>query len=198
MADKSPAGAAAVLIRPKKSTDTLPRESLAAMLAEFGPPLEPRPRAQPDRVGYTNGDGAGDSTLTHSENRDLCPFCKDPLPSTPSRTLKAMIRTWQQRRQSGGALRATDTLSVCQRHRDEHTVIPEGLKRGWPLRLDLKELRRRITSPKQPYMDLMRDRLLRPRESDWFQDACCRREDAGKGASASTHQIDNFDTHQTG
>lgn len=127
-----------------------------------------------------------------------CPFCGEPLPDAPSEPLRKMMAHWQSRKNAGRLLRATDTLMVCQQHRDERDVIPHGVARGWPLQLDLAALRKRILVPSARYLRVLEDRVRDPETSEWYKCARTRRSALGKGASASKHSIESFDTHQAG
>ena len=129
---------------------------------------------------------------------EACPFCHEPMPNPMSPALHALVQQWVQKSRAGKVLRPIDTLAVCQRHRDEHDIIPHGRRNGWPLELDFRALRRRITDPKHRYMRVLQDRLLDPERSPFFQEARRAREHMGKRASASAHQIDRFDEQQCG
>lgn len=174
------------LFIPKKRIDDLSDTSLAELRAEFGTPrresvvlLSPPPEAAP-------------------ATWELCPFCDEPMPRPMSAKLTALVQHWVHKKKGGQALRPTDTIAVCQRHRDEHDIIPEGERRGWPLEIDFRELRRRITDPQKRYMRVLQDRLMEPEQSTFFQAARRTREHVGRKASASAHQIECFDERQCG
>lgn len=205
------------LFIPQKSASLLPSGSLASVLGDLAEPSSSDapttstaggayPKQNLKASGNTREMSiALDGTLSHhaatltlSDELQTCPFCHEPMPKPPSSALLAMIRKWTQKQSAGFALRPTDTLSVCQRHRDERTVIPEGKAEGWPLVLDFKELRRRITNPRNRYMSILEDCILYPEQSSWFVTARSERAGAGKKAAMSAHQIDKFDDYQTG
>lgn len=82
-----------------------------------------------------------------SEDSCICPFCDGPLPPVLSKGLHSMLTRLCERldvaRRPGSTnpnallLDASVTAEACKRHRDEHTLIPEGLKRGYPAPLDI-------------------------------------------------------------
>ncbi|WFD00323.1 hypothetical protein MYAM1_003071 [Malassezia yamatoensis] len=173
------------LFIPKKRDDVLSQQMLAELRKEFG--------ASPES---TRDPTASCPSPNASMNR--CPFCKEPLPKPMSRELHTLMQQWMQKSQLGHTLRPTDTLAVCQRHRDEHDIIPEGKRLGWPDSLDFRELRRRITDPKQRYMQTLQDRLLNPEPSWFFQEARREREQLGKKVNAGAHQIHQIYNQQCG
>lgn len=176
------------LFIPKKRMNRLSEETLAELRAEFGTTSETALPRLPS------------STSTRADNAGwkICPFCQEPMPDPMSQTLHALVQQWVQKVREGEILRPTDTLAVCQRHRDEYDIIPEGRRQGWPLSLDFRELRRRITDPNERYMRILQDRLLEPEHSSFFQEARQIRERMGKKAHASAHQIEYFDQQQCG
>ena len=185
-----PARSAQRLVIPKKRSDGLSEAALAELRAEFGsaplPPAAPAPAAPTEAVPASH-------TVA-----EACPFCHEPMPNPMSPALQGLVQQWVQKSRAGKVLRPTDTLAVCQRHRDEHDIIPHGRRNGWPLELDFRALRRRITDPNHRYMRVLQDRLLDPERSPFFQEARRTREHMGKRASASAHQIDRFDEQQCG
>ena len=112
--------------------------------------------------------------------------------------LQSMIQYWLLRQRQGQILRPTDTLAVCQRHRDEQDVIPQGLALGWPATIDFRNLRRRISDPTQRYLRVLEEHILTPEQSFWFQHVKARRGSVGKKASSGVVQIDTFHERQPG
>lgn len=166
-----------MLVMPKK-TAGITSEAFARLRDEIGIEEESAP--------------ASSATASH------CPFCGEPLPDAPSESLTKMMAHWKSKKDAGRLIRATDTLAVCQRHRDERDVIPNGAKRGWPLQLNLAALRKRVSEPSGRYLRVLEDRVRDPESSEWFRCARDRRRALGKSASASKHSIESFDTHQAG
>ncbi|KAL4400330.1 hypothetical protein ACI68E_003247 [Malassezia pachydermatis] len=186
---------APTLLLPKKSVPSLSQEAFAELRAEFGSttPLST------DAATPSCDDARTSHVLSDVSTRiwKVCPFCHEPI-CKPSSTLRSMMQYWTQKQQQGQILRSTDTLAVCQRHRDERDVIPLGQMYGWPMSLDLKQLRRRVTSPGNRYLRLLEDFIVYPNHSTWFQRARTRRETTGKKASASAQQLETFHERQTG
>lgn len=124
------------------------------------------------------------STVDHDT---LCPFCDEPLPPQPSSRLQRLIERArlharaQPRVANSKGLIAPFAIFIgaCNQHRDETTVIPEGVAQGWPTNIDFDAIPTRLKA--------MRPRLLsfieRPNTSTFFQKAM---EDvASMGALAS-------------
>ncbi|WFD36742.1 hypothetical protein MCUN1_003629 [Malassezia cuniculi] len=139
-----------------------------------------------------------DASIGTAAAAATCQFCGEDMPDAPSESLTKMIAHWEARKKDGHLVRATDTLAVCQRHREERYVIPEGVKRGWPLHFDILSLRKRISAPSAPYLRVLEDRIREPESSEWFNMARQRRQQLGRGASSSKNYIDTFDDHQAG
>ena len=167
----------AMLVMPKKKA-SMSSEAFAQLRAELGVESSGSTEAAPRALA--------------------CEFCGELLPSTPSATLTDMMAHWLSRKRAGHVLRATDTLAMCQRHREERDVIPHGVQRGWPLVLDLPALRKRITRPEARYLAALQECIRAPESSDWFVRARQRRRELGKGATLSKHSIDDADNHQAG
>ncbi|WFD44178.1 hypothetical protein MPSI1_002844 [Malassezia psittaci] len=173
------------LFIPKKCDKVLSEQMFAELREEFG--------ASPESTRDPTA-----SRPSASASIDHCPFCEEPLPKPMSRELHTLMQQWMQKSRSGHTLRPTDTLAVCQRHRDEHDIIPEGKRQGWPDSIDFRELRRRITDPKQRYMQTLQDRLLNPELSWFFREARREREQLGKKINAGAHQIHQIHNQQCG
>ena len=180
------------LILPKRAGSSMSSKVFEELRAEFGT-ANSREKAPSSHPRTQDTLDLPAKTLAST----TCPFCHEKL-QNPSAELSAMISLWQQRRKSGMVLRPTDTLAVCQRHRDEQDVIPHGKSQGWPMQLDFRQLRRRITQPQSRYMGVLQDRIIAPEQSRWFHAARARREAMGKKMSASVHQIDLFHERQSG
>lgn len=175
----APSSSRTRLILPKRTRATLSFDTFAELRAEFGtapsPTEQPRPPPPPSHT---------------------CPFCHESI-HAPSSTLTAMLAYWEERKRSGKVLRSTDTLAVCQRHRDERDVIPHGKQRGWPMHIDFHALRRRIMSPSARYMRAIQDVIRDPASSPRFHLARERRKTIGKKASSSA-QLDTFHERLSG
>lgn len=106
---------------------------------------------------------------------DLCPFCDEPLPLYPSARLQRLLDRArvnarpQARIGNSKGLKApfATFVGVCNQHRNETTVIPEGVAQGWPTDISFDELPGRLK--------IMRPRLLRiveqPNNSPFYREA---------------------------
>ncbi|WFC95771.1 hypothetical protein MBRA1_002425 [Malassezia brasiliensis] len=142
-APTAPACTTQRLVIPKKRSDGLSEAVLAELRAEFGSaPLPSSVQAPAVPI---------DAPPAPPMDTDLCPFCHEPMPKPMSPALRSLVEQWVQKSRAGKVLRPTDTLAVCQRHRDEHDIIPQGRRNGWPLELDFRALRKRITDPEHRY-----------------------------------------------
>lgn len=175
------------LIIPKRSRDSIPDKVFAELRAEFG-------TVQPLSNKSTS---STQERPTSCIATNKCPFCGDSM-YAPSKKLRAMIQYWEHRARQGQILWPTDTLAVCQRHRDEQSVIPEGKLLGYPMDIDFRQLRRRVADPHRRYLGVLEDRITCPEHSAWFQAARQQREYMGKKASSSAHQIETFHDRQSG
>ena len=151
----------AQLILPKRARPSLSCAAFEELRAEFGH----APGAQDDAPSATP--------------RQTCPFCHASI-ERPSRVLRDMLSFWEQRKKAGHVLRPTDTLAVCEQHRNERDVIPHGASRGWPMSIDFRQLRRRITSPDARYLRILHDCIEHPDHSVWFRTAKAQRAAQGR------------------
>lgn len=82
----------------------------------------------------------------------LCPFCDEPLPRKISTRLKTLIESLVDRSRAaprpgnplGRDAPLALSINVCAAHRAEAQTIPQGLKKGWPRKIDFKDLSERI------------------------------------------------------
>jgi hypothetical protein len=82
----------------------------------------------------------------------LCPYCDVPLPVSPTPTLTRLLasaaeKSYRDPRPSnplGRRATLASFISVCQRHRFENEVLPEGEARGWPKEIKWDDLRGRV------------------------------------------------------
>lgn len=104
----------------------------------------------------------------------LCPFCDEPWPEKPSAKLTALRtaaldRTFSTPRTTNPKGRSANSfayfVAVCNQHRNEATIIPEGLKRGWPQEIDFKALPRRLSVFKSELDSIVKN----PTSSSFFR-----------------------------
>ncbi|PKI85554.1 hypothetical protein MVES_000078 [Malassezia vespertilionis] len=139
-----------LIIPPKRKTSAT-EESFEKWREEFGADDAPSAALEP--------------ALPLSAEITQCPYCQEPV-DNPSRKLKRMLHYWEQRSCYGHVLRPTDTIAVCQQHRDERSVLPAGQQRGWPYGEQGRELFTDIVhtayvqDPLLPSLDLRNPSML--------------------------------------
>ncbi|PLW06152.1 hypothetical protein PCASD_25275 [Puccinia coronata f. sp. avenae] len=89
----------------------------------------------------------------------LCPFCDELLPEKPSSKLTNQLKYLktkpgvEKRKESKNPfalyLPFPDIATFCQLHRAEKNLIPMGIKKGWPKKIDFQSLPQRIRSHRQ-------------------------------------------------
>ncbi|GAA6013941.1 hypothetical protein JCM11491_003463 [Sporobolomyces phaffii] len=106
-----------------------------------------------------------DLLVNHEEELDpsrLCPFCDQALPDEPSDRLTSLRQYLLARPNIESRLSArnpdakylpiVEIASFCQLHKVERTVIPEGIKRGYPMKINWNDLPRRIETQVGPHL----------------------------------------------
>ncbi|KAH9824882.1 hypothetical protein DFH28DRAFT_878763 [Melampsora americana] len=102
----------------------------------------------PEEYDDDEQEHADDESEQGQEDKNLCPFCDEPLPATPSTklvdleaTLLAMpnIRT-RVGREGAMSLPFPQTAEFCHLHHAERETIPRGISRGWPTVIDFNGL----------------------------------------------------------
>jgi hypothetical protein len=82
----------------------------------------------------------------------ICAFCDQPWPKEPSKELMDLYARIRQRAKpqprfgNARGLRAPMKvfIDMCVMHRNETTVIPEGLAQGWPSKIDFDAIPHRL------------------------------------------------------
>ncbi|KAJ4470087.1 RTC4-like domain-containing protein [Lentinula aciculospora] len=114
--------------------------------------------SHPQDLQYNDGSDDDDYFYNPSVDANtLCPYCDEPLPSSPSPHLKNLLVTTAKK--SVRAPRPTNPMgrkaavsvfiNICQRHRFESKILPEAETKGWP---------------KSIKWDLIHDRVMRMRK----------------------------------
>lgn len=101
---------------------------------------------------------------------------------------------YHQKRRIG----STATLEACQRHRNEAKTIPEGKKRGWISKLEEEKLVRRVRNERNPFVSIMRQRVIEPTSSEWYKAVVEARQRYGKQAESNSAQMQNLNEMQAG
>ena len=107
-------------------------------------------------------------------DESLCPFCDEPLPRYPSERLQTLLdraisyaRPQPRSSNSEGLTAPFATFTtVCNQHRNETTVIPEGVAQGWPMHIEFDALPARLRSLRSRLQLLIEN----PKKSTFFQD----------------------------
>lgn len=96
-----------------------------------------------------------DSTFnSFGQAENLCPYCDEELPTSPSDRLEAMknsleLKTWPSPVSENPHHRAAASfqifVSFCARHRFETTELPMAINAGWPLKPDFSTVFDRIS-----------------------------------------------------
>ncbi|KAL1748146.1 RTC4-like domain-containing protein [Schizophyllum fasciatum] len=138
--------------------------------------------------------------------RELCPYCDELLPPSPTPTLTRMLEEVAKKSRPaprpsnprGRKAQLRHFVIVCQRHRFERDVLPEAERKGWPKEIDWGALPARVRG--------LRDGLQRVLEDGAGHAGCVfweelAREIREKGTRATTGvagQFENFEKVQIG
>ncbi|KAF8324247.1 RTC4-like domain-containing protein [Cantharellus anzutake] len=95
-------------------------------------------------ISYDTSDAIDPSTI--------CPFCDEPWPSDPSAELtnllaRARRKAWPHKRYTNPeGLKAPleAIIDLCNTHRSEASIIPEGIAKGWPSEIDFDAIPNRL------------------------------------------------------
>jgi len=86
----------------------------------------------------------------------LCPYCDEPLPSTPTPFLLSLLASTLKRsyvdprptNPKGLKAPLATFIAVCQRHRFESVKLPEAMKKEWPTKIQFENVRGRVEKMK--------------------------------------------------
>ncbi|KAG8901871.1 hypothetical protein FRB99_005027 [Tulasnella sp. 403] len=129
-----------------------------------------------------------------------CPFCGEPFPPKPSRKLRDLLETVLRRAKRTatpgnptGNVPWQISINVCQLHRAETTVLPEGQRRGWPKKLDFSGIPRRMKSFRLSLQAILDGTVKGGRGSFW--DAACEdvRKHGTAAANSAQGQLSTFE-----
>lgn len=104
----------------------------------------------------------------------LCPFCDEPWPEKPTVKLLALravalrhaVPSPRTANPDGwSASSFVSFIEVCNRHRNETTTIPDGLRQGWPSEINFDALPRRLNLLKSQLAAFVKD----PASSSFFR-----------------------------
>lgn len=110
----------------------------------------------------------------------------------------ARPKAWPQPRH-GNALGLTAELEhfmdVCAQHRDEASIIPDGVKQGWPTEIDFDALPERLRAFRRKLQKIVEE----PTISQFFRKAMKDVAEMGALASMSSHgQLAAFERARPG
>ncbi|GAA6006774.1 uncharacterized protein JCM10292_005446 [Rhodotorula paludigena] len=137
----------------------------------------------------------------------LCPFCDAPLPDKPSRELLALkqslLRQPHDNRptlKNARAVRFVDqhvvrTSAFCKRHTEERTIIPEGIKRGWPRTIAWDQLPKRIDRQIAPHLTKI---IFGQQKSSFFERAKAKWEELRGRRGNVIDEWGDFDIEEPG
>ncbi|KAH9821827.1 hypothetical protein DFH28DRAFT_882718, partial [Melampsora americana] len=94
-------------------------------------------------VAFNDSSSESNSGTEPEDDRELCPFCNDPLPDNPSSKLiemKDSLLKILKKRRGAMSLDFSQTADFCQLHHDECTTIPLGVAEGWPTVINFEGL----------------------------------------------------------
>lgn len=97
----------------------------------------------------------------------LCPYCDEPLPTSPTKLLTSMfvgIRSKSSSQPRPGnclGLKAPLTvfIDVCQRHRFETHQLPSAEANGWPTHIDFDALPGRVKKLKKKLEKVFQNKM---------------------------------------
>lgn len=118
------------------------RPKLTNRLTESGQ-FAPKVRELGEDERYCGERPGVSSKLTAARFKDhsnLCPHCSEALPKAPSADLIAL----QKRFAGVRNLSFRQTVTLCTMHRAETSIIPLGLREGYPSEINFDELDQRL------------------------------------------------------
>ncbi|KAF8992463.1 hypothetical protein BDZ89DRAFT_973426, partial [Hymenopellis radicata] len=136
----------------------------------------------------------------------LCPYCDDPLPCEPTRTLSQLLDSLVGKSQPfprpgnplGRKAKIDDFMSVCMRHRFEEQLLPEAKERGWPMQIDWDQLVVRVRAMRSDIKALCRDSEVLSHCIFWKKMMQEVRLKGSLAASSLRNQLANFESTQPG
>lgn len=108
------------------------------------------------------------------------------MPRRPTQQLCDIMQPWLDRyHKNPRGIKATDTLVVCTKHREESEVIPSGQARGWPVTFETDRLTERLSDPNTDFKQRMEEVISDPQTSHFMQTAQSYRESSNASAASS-------------
>ena len=132
----------------------------------------------------------------------LCPYCSEPLPARQTKKLKKLLQRLEKKsvamptsaNPDARSLAISKSSVVCALHRSESILIPEGVRKGYPLRIDWRLTIGRVREHEAAMLE-----VIRRKDSVFWEFAKERTGEVGKGVSRSARgQFDVFEKCQPG
>ncbi|KAJ2929474.1 hypothetical protein H1R20_g7620, partial [Candolleomyces eurysporus] len=144
-----------------------------------------------------------------TDPKTLCPYCDNPLPSSPSpalvKMLEAMLgKSYRDPRPAnplGRKAPFATFIDLCHRHQFESKILPEAEKKGWPKVIDWDSLSARIEnmqSELQKLIDDTSDKGPRSRSPFWQDIMKAIKVKGLRAATGVKDQFENFEKTQPG
>ncbi|CAE6359115.1 unnamed protein product [Rhizoctonia solani] len=172
----------------------------------------PRKRFKPDDVEriFKQAEqdelmGIDDETMLPMDVQDLCPFCDEPFPDSPSPDLLQLLEDLKRiaipeprlRNPQGLTAPLMTYINLCQMHRAESKYVEQGRKNCWPSVIDWDNVRERLKSLE--VVRSLRNIIDDPYSSEFFVTFYnnIKRDGALKAASIRA-QLDTFELSHPG
>ncbi|KAL1696700.1 RTC4-like domain-containing protein [Schizophyllum commune] len=169
-----------------------------------------RPRStSPSSSAYEPiGDDDPDLSLgpASRDARELCPYCDELLPSSPTPTLTRMLEEVAKKSRSaprpsnprGRKAQLRHFAIVCQRHRFERDVLPDAERKGWPKKIDWSALPSRVRRLRDELQEILEDEIDHGGCVFWKELAKEIKEKGTRAATGVAGQFENFEKVQIG
>ncbi|KAI5825177.1 hypothetical protein K523DRAFT_420219 [Schizophyllum commune Tattone D] len=169
-----------------------------------------RPRStSPSSSAYEPiGDDDPDLSLgpASRDARELCPYCDELLPSSPTPTLTRMLEEVAKKSRPaprpsnprGRKAQLRHFAIVCQRHRFERDVLPDAERKGWPKKIDWSALPSRVRRLRDELQEILEDEIDHGGCVFWKELAKEIKEKGTRAATGVAGQFENFEKVQIG
>ncbi|TRM65403.1 RTC4-like domain-containing protein [Schizophyllum amplum] len=141
-----------------------------------------------------------------ADARDLCPYCDELLPPSPTPILQRLLDEVAKKSRPaprpanarGRKAQLRHFAPVCQRHRFEREVLPEAESKGWPKKIDWGALPARVRRFSDELHGLLDDELDHAGCIFWKELAQEIKEKGSRAATGVSAQFENFEKVQIG
>ncbi|KAI5895137.1 uncharacterized protein SCHCODRAFT_02618683 [Schizophyllum commune H4-8] len=138
--------------------------------------------------------------------RELCPYCDELLPSSPTPTLTRMLEEVAKKSRPaprpsnprGRKAQLRHFAIVCQRHRFERDVLPDAERKGWPKKIDWSALPSRVRHLRDELQEILEDEVDHGGCVFWKELAKEIKEKGTRAATGVAGQFENFEKVQIG